>query len=346
VPADLVELVGTLGQDNVRRLSATLLIDLLTLERDPARTPELTRDVATLAEDLLLAGDYESGLAVVTALQTKAADRAAVAGPPSRLALDGLVSTAAFHETADLLGDMGEAEAALFTSICRRIGPASTDALKAQLEAEAMTAGRARATAIIREFGARAAARLASVVGSKEWAARRNAAELLGELAAPEGVPLLQPLLRGSDGRVTAAAVRALSNINDPAAARAVHTALRAATGEQRRAVVDALVAQRDARVVPVLVRILDESDPFGADHAIVLETLDAVASVGDDQAVKALSGLMKKKKWLARRKVRAVREKSLAALRAIKTPGAARALDEAARTGDRMLRRMAQAGG
>ena len=100
---------------------------------------------------------------------------------------------------------------------------------------------------------------------------------------------------------------------------------------------------------MPVLVRILDESDPFGADHAIVLETLDALARVGpmsNDQAVTALSGLMRKKKLLARRKVRAVREKSVAALRAIRTPGAARALDEAARTGDRMLRRLARAGG
>ena len=349
VPADLAELVETLGQDNVWRLSATLLIDLLALERDRARAPELARDVAALAEDLLFAGDYDSALAVTTALQTRAVDPAAVAGPASRVALDGLVSTAAFHETADLLGDMGEPEAALFTSICERVGPAATDALKRQLEAEAMTPGRTRATAIVRGFGPRVASRLAPLVGSSGWAARRNAAELLGDLAAPEGVPLLQTLLRGTDGRVTGAAVRALANIADPAAARAVHTALRASTGEQRRAVVEALVALRDARVVPVLVRILDESDPFGADHAIVLETLEAVARVGPlatDQAVTSVSTLMRKKKLLARGKVRAVREKSVAALRAIRTPVAARALDEAAKTGDRMLRRLARADG
>jgi HEAT repeat protein len=346
VPADLAELIDTLGQDSVRRLSATLLIDLLALERERARAPELARDVAALCEDLLLAGDFESALAVVTALQTHAADSAKITSQPSRLALDGLVSTAAFHETADLLGEMGEPEAALFTSICTRVGPAATDAVRDQLEADAMTPGRERAAAIIRGYGARAATRLAPLASSKNWAARRNAAELLGEIGAPEGVPLLQTLLRGGDGRVMAAAVRALAGIKDPAAARAVHTVLRAATGEQRRAVVDALVAQRDARVVPVLVRILDESDPFGADHAIVLETLDAVASVGDDQAVSALSGLMRKKKLLARRKVKAVREKSVAALRAIRTPNAVRALDEAARTGDRMLRRLARAGG
>src|SRR4029079_4359740 len=61
IPADLLQLIETLGEDSVRRLSATLLIDLLTLEKDAARAPELARDVAALAEDLLLAGDSQSG---------------------------------------------------------------------------------------------------------------------------------------------------------------------------------------------------------------------------------------------------------------------------------------------
>jgi HEAT repeat protein len=344
VPADLVELVDTLGQDNVRRLSVRLLIDLLKLERDPGRAPEVASDVAVLAEDLLLAGDYESVLAVIAALQEQAADAKAVTSQGSRLALESLVNTIAFVEAAELLGDMSEAEAALFTDVCGRIGPASTDALKTHLEQEALTPGRARATAIVRRFGSRAVSRLSSLAGSGKWAAQRNVAELLGEIAAPEAVPLLQPLLRGQDSRVTTAAVRALANIKDPAAARAVHTVMRAATGEQRRAVVEALVAQRDPRVVPVLVRMIEESDPFGADHPIVLEAVGALSRVGDDQAVPALTTLMRKKKLLARAKGRALKENSLAALRAIHTPAAERAIDEAAKTGDRMLRKLARA--
>ena len=346
VPADLVEMIDTLGQDNVRRLSVTLLTDLLKLEQDPARAPELARDVAALAEDLLLAGDYESTLAVVTALQAQAADATAVTSQSSRVSLDGVVSTVAFHETAEILGEMQEQEASIFADICARIGPPATDALKAHLETDAVTPGRTRATAIIRQYGARAVSRLNSVVGSSTWAAQRNAAELLGEIGAPEGVPLLQPLLRGQDARVITAAVRALSNIRDPAAARAVHTVLRAATGDQRRAVVDALVAQRDARVVPVLVRIIDESEPFGADHAIVLDAIDALTRVGDDQAVPALATLMRRKKLLARKKGRALKERSLAALRAIKSPAAEGAIQDAAKTGDRLLRKLARATG
>ena len=63
---------------------------------------------------------------------------------------------------------------------------------------------------------------------------------------------------------------------------------LRAATGEHREAVVEALVAERDPRVVPLLGRILDESDPLGDDHPIVLDTLGAVGTLGGDHAIPA----------------------------------------------------------
>ena len=343
VPADLAPLLETLGQDNVRRLSVILLIDLLRLERDPARAPELARDVAAMVDDLLLAGDYESARSVVTALQEQSADAKAVTSQSCRVALDGVVTTVAFHETGELLGEMTDDEARVFADICARIGPAAAEAIKTHLESEAPTAGRTRATAILRQFGARGVSRLASLVGSGKWAAQRNVAEVLGEIGAPEAVPLLQPLLRGQDSRVITAAVRALAGIKDPAAARAVHTALRAATGDQRRAVVEALVSQRDVRVVPLLARILEESDPFGGDHAIVLETLGALETVGDDQAVPALRSVIRKKRFFAGKKVRAVREKGLAVLRAIKTPAAAKAIEEAATTGDRGLRKLAR---
>lgn len=41
VPADLAAIIDTLDQENVRRLSVLLLVDLFLLERDAARAPEL-----------------------------------------------------------------------------------------------------------------------------------------------------------------------------------------------------------------------------------------------------------------------------------------------------------------
>ena len=57
-----------------------------------------------------------------------------------------------------------------------------------------------------------------------------------------------------------------------------------------------------------------------------------------------ALTSLMRRKKLLARRKVRALKTGSLSALRAISTPAADRAITDAAANGDRLLRRLARA--
>jgi hypothetical protein len=344
LPPDLVALIDTLDQDNVRRLSVVLLIDLLKMERDPARAPEVARDVAALGEDLLLAGDYESALTVARTLAEQAATPAAVTSAGSRIALDALAGTPAFHESVELFGDMTEAEAERFVGICESIGSAATDALRTLLVAEALTPARRRATVVIRKYGAAAVTRLAPLTTNEHWYARVNAATLLGEIAAREAVPLLQPLLRGQDPRVMQAAVRALSSIDDPAAARSVHMVLRAATGDQRQAVVAALVAERDPRVVPVLVRILLESDVFGTDHQIALETLGAIGEVGRDQAVADVSQVMRRTRWLANKKVRAIKQASVDALSRIGTPVARKAIAEAAVKGDRLLRKIARA--
>jgi HEAT repeat protein len=174
---------------------------------------------------------------------------------------------------------------------------------------------------------------------------QRNACELLEAIASPEAVPFLQPLLRGSDPRLLRQAVKALSNIDDPAAARAVHTVLRAATGDARLAVVSALAAERDPRVVPVLSRILAESDALGADHAVVLDTLNVLGTLGSivsDPAVGTVAGLLRKRRWFARRKRRALATTSVTALRRVGTPAARQAIADAAARGDRLLRKIA----
>jgi HEAT repeat protein len=344
VAPELASLIDTLDQENVRKLSVLLLIDLLRIEKDRQRAPEVARDASALAEDLLLSGEFGMALDVVAALAGEAAKPAAVTQSGSRAALEALAGTPAFRETAELFGEMDDQAAGQFAAICRHVGPAAAEALRDLLRSETETGGMRRARPVIRELGARAVSRLAPLVSSDQWFVQRNAAELLGELAAAEAVPLLQPLLRGGDARVLRAAVRALANIDDPSAARALHTVLRAATGDQRVAVVSALVDEKDPRAVPLLARILGDSDPVGADHAIVLETLDAIGRMGGEQAIPQVSAVMRRRGWFARRRLRALKQTSVSALRRIGTPAAQRALTEAAADGDRLLKKLARA--
>jgi hypothetical protein len=343
LPPETRDWVQTLGQDNVRTLSVTLLIDLLNLERDAARAPEIADDVAGLAEGLLVEGDYAQARRAVEALAARAADRAAVTSGPCRDVIDRMAGSSAIRETVELLGDLTDDDAGAFAHVAAALGPAAVDPLLPLVAQERETKGRTRAFDIVRGFGPAAIGRLGPLVNDAPWHAQRNAARLMGDIGSPDAVPFLQSLLRGTDPRVAREAVRALAGIDDPSAARAVHTVLRATRGDVRRAVVEALVAERDPRVVPVLLRILGESDPLGGDHPIVLDTLMALGTIGDDLAVNDVSRVMRRRSWFRRRKVRALKQTGLLVLRRIGSPAAASAIQDAASSGDRLLRRMAR---
>jgi HEAT repeat protein len=90
-----------------------------------------------------------------------------------------------------------------------------------------------------------------------------------------------------------------------------------------------------------MLGRVLTDSDPFSDDHALVLDMLGAVAQLGDERAVSAVVLVMRRKRFFRRARARAFKHAAVQALIAIGTADAVRALDEAARDGDRLLRRV-----
>jgi hypothetical protein len=341
LPAELPVWIESLGEDNVRGLSVLLITDLLRLEDNADRAAEITRDMGALGEDLLLAGAFEDVTVVTRTLREGADNEKSIAAEACRAALTALGESVALKEAATLIGDLDNTVHATFVECCLAIGPTAVEALRPALESEHETIAFVRAREIVRKYGAAAISRIVRLLDSDQWFVLRNAAALLGATRSPEAVSPLQGLLRRNDPRVLRTAVTALAGIDDPSAARALQTVLRSASGANRAAVVAALAAERDPRVVPMLLRILAESDPFGADHQTVLDTLAAVRELADARAVTPVASVMRKKRVFARRKARAFKEASVQALRAIGTPQARQALEEAGRTGDRLLRRI-----
>ena len=339
LPPELPEWVETLGQDNVRTLSVMLITDLLRIEDNADRSADIMRDMTALLEDLFLAGDFANAATVLREMRQVSGHK--VAPSAARAALAATGESAGLRDAAALLPDLDEAAFTLFAECCDMIGSTSVRALLPTLQSETDTPAYVRARELTRKFGTAAVTHLAPLIDDSRWFVQRNAASLLGATRSAEAVTPLQSLLRRSDPKVLRAAVAALAGIDDPAAARAVQTALRAATGANRAVVVEALVAERDPRVVPMLARILTDSDPFGDDHDSVLDTLEAVKLLANEQAVPAVAALMKKKKFFARKKARAFKTASVQALAAIGTAKSKSALDEAARTGDGLLKRL-----
>jgi hypothetical protein len=344
VPQEMSAWEASLGQQNVRKLSVVLVIDLLKLERDAARATGIAEDMTALAEDLLMSGDYAEARDVARALTDAATSTTFVSPGACREALTHLATSAAIYETVALIGDMDSDALGLFTEICRLVGVQVVDALAMTLRIQERTASRVRACDIIVAFGAPAVPRLAPFVDDQLNYVQCHVAQVLGRIATADAVPLLQPLLRRSNPDVMRAAISALANINDPAAARAIHTVLRSASGDQRRIVVDALVGERDARVVPMLVRILDESEPLGKDHQVVLDTLAALKIVHTDTAVRPIVRVAMRHRWFARSRNHALKHTAVDALASIGTDESRRELVRAATDGDRVLRRLAKA--
>jgi hypothetical protein len=344
LPPELPEWLESLGRDSVRALSVTMLIDLFTLERDPGRAEEMAPDLSALAEDLLMSGAYDDALIVTQALRARASTPRSIGREASRLALDQLGESLAMRESAALITDLDDAGWQALKTVVETIGASSVEALKAVVAVEDDSLATTRAESVIAGFGVKSVTRLSSFVGDERWFVKRRGARLLGRIGTADAVPLLQPLLRQQDPRVAREAVAALGVIQDPAAARAIHTVLRAATGEVRRAVIEALVAERDPRVVPMLVRILEESEPLGQDHDVVLETIEALGTVGTDASVPSLVTMTKRKRFLGGKKLRALKERSVNALARVKTERAAAALKDTAENGDRYVKKIVRA--
>jgi hypothetical protein len=343
VPPEWSEWIDTLKQDNVRSLSVLLVTDLLRIEENAERATDIANDMVGLAEDLLLSGAFDDVLMVAKALREVSEADKAVAPAACRAAMTSIGESPAMREAAGLLGDLDEASARQFAQCCAALGAAAVTGLFPALESETETPAYVLAREIVRGYGSAAVKPLTAMVDDSRWFVMRNAAVLLGQTRSAEAVTPLSALLRRHDARVLRTAVSALAGIDDPSAARAIQTVLRAATGANRAAVVEALVAERDPRVVPMLVRILAESNPFGADHQTVVDALGAVRELADERAVPPVVSIMRKKRLFpfGRRKARAVKTASVDALRAIGTPKAQEALDEASKTGDRLLKKI-----
>ncbi len=343
LPPEMDEWLETLGGDSVRRLSGQLLIDLLRNETVPGRMSETARDMAAFVEELLLAGAYSECVPVIDELTAAAARKPAVAPDACRSAISSVGGSKALAEAATTLGEQDAGEFGDFERLMQAIGPSAVPAVLRAYQREDGGTASDRATMLLGKFGAAAIPAIAAALEDPRWFVQRELAKVLGKIGTAAAVPPLQSLLRRSDVRVLQAAVSSLSGISDPAAEKALHMVLKASTGEARDAVIGALVGLKDARVVPMLARVLQESDPFGDEFTLILETLTALATMRDDRALDPIAAMARKKKWLAWGRTKQMRQACLQALSRIGTPKARQSLTELATTGDFFLKRMAQ---
>ena len=343
LPLEMDEWLDTLGHDSVRRLSGQLLIDLLRNETVPGRMAETARDMGAFVEELLLAGAYGECQPVVDELVAAVKRKPAIAPGACQQAIDSIGASAALGEAAGALADQSADEFAAFEKLVRTIGPAAIASIMSSYHREDGLATE-RATQVLGRMGAAAIPHLTPGIDDPRWFVQREIARALGKIGGTAAVAPLQTLLRRGDPRVLQSAVSSLAVIDDPSATRALHTVLRAATGEARAAVISALTGMKDPRIVPMLTRIVQECDPFSDDYPLLQETLAALGTLRDERAIQPIAALARQKRWLSWGRTAKLRGACLRTLQRIGTAKARAAITDLAQTGDFFLKRQAAA--
>ena len=157
-PERIAQWLGTVGDASLRSLDHQLLLDLLTIETDPARWRDIADTAAAHAEDLVRVGYFDQGLAARRQRRPRGAAGAGARSPRHRRTRAFGRGTMMRHVSTYLRASDDEAYER-FKALCHAIGPAVIPALAEGLSSEKDARARRRLRDILVGFGPKGASR-------------------------------------------------------------------------------------------------------------------------------------------------------------------------------------------
>ena len=241
-----------------------------------------------------------------------------------------------------LVGHLGTIEPPQFErvrQICLLLGEQLVTPLAEALAAEERTRTRERLTELLIGFGRIGRQHVEQLKSSANPAVRRTAIYLLREFGGSEALPELAELLDDAEPGVQRDAVRAILNIGTDHGYRVLEQALESGTPRSRDAIMHAL-GSRDERSTPLLVYIVEHVDHRGGLQWVYVRALELLGQSRDPESVPALTAALHRGEWWAPRRTKALRSVAATALARVGTAAAIEALERAAATGSRGVRR------
>jgi hypothetical protein len=345
-PPDRVQQwVSSVSDDAIRQLDLALVLDLLRLEDDSAPWADVAGIAATEIERRASTGDMDAAqrLAEAVLRERGPAGRPQLA-KASAAAADRLAAGPLVRHIVQHLRKADEAEVAALARLCLMIGPAVVRPLAEATATEENNRTIRALGEILLGFGAAGRQSVEQLKGSSNPAVRRTAIDLLRVLGGDEALPELASMLGDADQQVQREAIRAIVQIGTPKAYAVLERAV-AANSTARDTIVEHLLGLREDNAVPLLCYVLNHTEPKGKMVKVHAEIIDALGGLkAHPDSMRTLRDVLHRGTWWAPFKTAALREAAADALLKMGTPDASAVLDEAARTGSRRVRRIAQA--
>jgi HEAT repeat protein len=344
-PARIRAWVSTVSSEEVRALDQRLLLDLLTIEVRPDAWASVLDLAVHSIEQLVLVGDLALAAQLVDTIvgvsrQETSPFAQTAAGGVTRLVDGSLVR----HLTL-FLRQATDTEVGVATQICRTIGPVLVEPLADALAAEDNARTVRRLRDILIGFGTAARQYADELRTSPNPAVRRAAVDLLRALGGEAALPDLRGLLDDSDSQVQREALRAIVQIGTQEAYEALEQALKSGKPHTREAIMQALGSLRDERASPLFVHILTHTGYSGQLETVYVSAIESLGRIAtDEQSVATLNDILHRGEWYAPGRTARIRAAAARALRSISLPSAERALNDAADTGSRGVKRVAKA--
>jgi hypothetical protein len=341
-PERLAAWLSTVSDGALRSLDDQLLVDLLTIERDPLRWRDVADTVATHADDLIRVGHFDEAWRLADAI-VRESSREAARQPHAAAALERFGRGSLMKYVAAHLRGASDEAYERFRTLCHAIGTPVITPLAEALTAEQDARSRRRLRDILIGFGAPGREAVQRLMHAANWEVRRTAAYLLREFGGAEGLKELIPLLADHEPLVQREAVQGLLLNGSDEASRILLHAIATTSGRAREALLTELTSVKDERALPLfryLVRHLDRKKQ----PRLYLTSIEALGRAGGSDSVNALRFALYQKDWTAPFDTRRLRTAAASALQRIGTPAALEVLREAAERGPRGVRSAARA--
>jgi len=340
-PDRIAQWLGTVADAALRSLDHQLLLDLLTIETDPARWRDIADTAAAHAEDLVRVGYFDQAWQLADSV-VREGQRVPARGPHATAALERFGRGTMMRHVSTYLRASDDEAYERFKTLCHAIGPAVIPALAEGLSSEKDARARRRLRDILVGFGPKGRESVQRLMNAHNWEVRRTAAYLLREFGGAEGLKDLIPLLNDSEPLVQREAVQGLVMNGSEEASRLLMQAITSASGRSRETLLKELTGIRDERVGPVfsyLVRHMDRRK----EAELYMTAVVALGSFGGSDAVAALKFALHESDIWSPMATRRLRAAAAQALRRLGTPAALEALREASERGSRGVRSAAR---
>ena len=342
-PERLREWVGTVSDDAIRRLDASLLMDLLRIESEPAQWRDVALIAAQEIERRVLLGDLDVARQLMEHIVAEAGAREglehAVAAARDKVASGPLV-----RHLVQQIRKANDQDVKLIGRLCHAIGPPVVRPLAEALSVEEEKRPIRALREILLGFGAAGRQSVEQLKNSSNPAVRRTAIDLLRVFGGNEALPELVSMLGDADPEVQRDSIRAIVQIGSRDAYAVLERAILSG-GATRDMILQQLLELRDDRSIPLLCYVLNQTEPRGRLTKVHAEIIDALGSLSmHAESIRTLRRALYRGDWWAPFRTAGLRRSAAAALTRIGTTEAMAVLEEAARKGSRGVRSAARA--